>query len=150
VNFHVKKVMIKDQPRCIFHYRNELGDYGGTLRDPDAVRHLVFAVQFMYDRLQDEISGCYNLMESSHIEPGLAFVNLWMAFRPGDHIYTKMLNTERVYRLLSMTRCECTIPHCRNSRWTLSLEHIDYDGSDFGYVKTTHYIDPYEGHTPLK
>jgi hypothetical protein len=73
-----------------------------------------------------------------------------MAFRPGDHIYTKTLNTERVYRLLSLTRCECTIPHCRNLRWTLSLEHIDYEGSDCGYVKTTDYIDPYEGHTPLK
>jgi hypothetical protein len=150
VNLHAKKVTIRDIPKCLFHYRQELGLYGGSLKDQEAVKHLLFALRYMYDTLRDEVSSYYNLMESPNIEPGLPFLHLWMAFRPGDHIYLKSNGSDRVYRFLSMSRCECFIPHCRNSRWTLSLEEIDYDGSEFGHTKVTGYIDPYEGHVPLK
>jgi len=150
VNLHANKVTIRGIPRCLFHYRQELGMYGGTLKDQEAVKHLLFALRYMYDTLRDEVSSYYNLMESPNIEPGLPFLNLWMAFRPGDHIYVKSNGVDRVYRFLSMDRCECFIPHCRQSKWALSLEEIDYDGSDFGHTKVTGYIDPYEGHVPLK
>ncbi|RDL38442.1 uncharacterized protein BP5553_02782 [Venustampulla echinocandica] len=150
VNLHANKVTIRGIPKCLFHYRQELGMYGGTLKDQEAVKHLIFALRYMYDALRDEVSSYYNLMESPNIEPGLPFLNLWMAFRPGDHIYLKSNGVDRVYRFLFMDRCECFNPHCRKSRWALSLEEIDYDGSDFGHTKVTSYIDPYQGHIPLK
>jgi hypothetical protein len=104
----------------------------------------------MYDTLQEEISTYFNLMESPGIEPGLPFLSLWMAYRPGDLIYSKSNGVDRVYQLHSMTRCECLVPFCRKSRWELALHEIEYNGADFGYHNTLVYIDPYEGHIPLK
>ena len=77
-------------------------------------------------------------------------MNLWMVFRPGDYIYTKVGEIERVLRFRSMTRCKCPRPWCEGSRWSIVAECIDYDGTDFGYSTTYCFIRQYDGFKPLR
>jgi hypothetical protein len=52
INIRVKKIVLRDQPECLFHYRRELQEYGATLQDPEAVKKLL---RYMYKVLQSEI-----------------------------------------------------------------------------------------------
>lgn len=155
INLHnSKKVTIRGLPKCLFHYREELQAYGLALQDPIAIQHLVFALDYMYQTLHSEIISYYHLMVTPSSAPSLAFVDLWMAFRPGSLIYSKIGNyyevdqADQVRRLKSMSRCACTKRHCHQSRWTLELELIDYDGTNFGYVDSGIYwlIRPYQNY----
>jgi hypothetical protein len=96
INLRTTKIVLRDHPTCLFHYRKELQAYGSTLQDQEAVKHLVFALSYMYKSLQSEIYSYYNLVESSSISPSIDFLNLWMVFRPGDYIYSKSADVERV------------------------------------------------------
>lgn len=146
LNLESPKIIIRGPPKCFFHYREELNTYGLALQDPTAIQHLVFALDYMYRTLHNEIISYYHLMEAPSSAPGLEFVNLWMAFRPGRLIYERDDQTDRLFRLKSMTRCACVKRPCHQSRWHLSLEYIDYDGTNFGYHDASHDIHPYQNY----
>ncbi len=150
INLDAPIVVLQDLPMCFFHYREELQAYGLTLEDPTAVQHLVFALQYMFQILKSQMTSYYYYMETPNVAPGLEFLNLWMAYRPGSLVYTKFENIDKVFRLKSMTRCTCQIAHCWNSRWTLSVEYIDFDGEDFGYRDTVFFIRPYQNYERLE
>ena len=133
----------------LIHYRKELQEYGLNLRDEEAIKHLVFALKYMYKTLESEIFSYYNLVEISST-PSIDFLNLWMVFRSGDYIFTKTGDSERVLRFEDMSRCQCPIPWCYNRRWTITAKYIDYDGTDFGECKTYFYVRHYEGYVFLK
>ncbi|KAI9851898.1 MAG: hypothetical protein M1824_002448 [Vezdaea acicularis] len=150
LNLRTEKIILRDHPKCLFHYRKELQTYGSTLQDPDAVKHLVFALKYMYKVLQSEIYSYYNLVETASISPSIDFLNLWMVFRPGEYVYTKTDKTERVLKFQKMTRCKCPIPWCWDSKWTIIAEYINYDGTDFGCARECFSILPYNGYKALK
>ncbi|KAF8534258.1 P-loop containing nucleoside triphosphate hydrolase protein [Trichophaea hybrida] len=151
LNLRTKNIVLRDHPKCLFHYRLELQEYGKSLQDPDAVKHLVFALRYMYNTLQSEIYSYYQLVEieTPSISPSIDFLNLWMVFRPGDYIYTKTAEAERVVKFKDMTRCKCQIPWCYRSKWTIIAEHIDYNGTNFGYSNDSFNIFPYDGYKAL-
>lgn len=132
LNLETPKIIIRGLPKCYFHYREELHAYGLALQDLVAIQHLVFALDYMYQTLHNEIISYYHLMVTPTIAPGLEFVNLWMAFRPGDLVYRRIDHIDVVCRLKNMTRCTCTKRHCWFSRWELTVERLDYDGEYFG------------------
>ena len=140
--FDTGKIVIRNEPRCLFHYRNELREYGLTLDDQVAVKHLVFLLNYMYRSLESEISSYYTFMESPSIAPGVEYKNLWMAFRPGDFIYTKLDDTEKVLRLKSTSKSYFS--------WMLIAEEIQYNGTDFGYYSVSLRIYEYDGYKPLE
>lgn len=152
INLHSsKKITIPGLPKCFFHYREELNAYGLALQDPIAIQHLVFALGYMYQTLHNEIISYFHLMVTPTSAPSLAFVDLWMAFRPGILIYSKISrccevdHVGKVRRLKSMTRCECTKRNCEASKWRLKIEHIDYDGTNFGFSEDVYWtILPYQ------
>lgn len=150
LNLRTTKVLLRDSPKCLFHYRKELQEHGSTLQDPEAVKHLVFALKYMYKALQSEIYSYYILVESASSSPSIDFLNLWMVFRPGDYVYIKTAGIERVLKFKDMTRCKCSVPWCYNSRWSIRTECIDYDGTDFGYSRYYFAIRPYDGYKALK
>jgi hypothetical protein len=150
MNLKTQKIVIRDLPKCLFHYRKELQAYGNTLQDPIAVQHLVFALQYMFKTMQSDMYSYYNFMESNSIAPGLDFLNLWMAFRPGEFVYTKSGDVERVLRFDHMSRCSCIIPWCSDSKWTIKADYIDYDGTDFGFDYEYFFIRPYNDYKALK
>ncbi|MCJ1262988.1 hypothetical protein MMC22_002858 [Lobaria immixta] len=146
LNLASPKIIIRGLPKCFFHYRQELQAYWLTLQDPTAMQHLVFALEYMYQTLHTEIISYYYLMETPSSAPGLEFVNLWMAFRPGCLVYSRIDHIDAVFRLKSMTRCTCTKRHCWQSRWLLEVERLDYNGMNFGYTKDHFCIRPYQYH----
>ena len=150
-NIRAKKIVLRDQPECLFHYRQELQEYGATLQDPEAVKHLVFVLRHMYKVLQSEIyTYIYNMVETTTMPPRIDFLNLWMIFRPGDHVYVEIEKTERVFEFKSMSRCKCQLPLCLNSGWELHCDYINYDGTDFGYSQTLFEIRPYYGYRSVE
>ncbi|OCL02005.1 P-loop containing nucleoside triphosphate hydrolase protein [Glonium stellatum] len=150
LNVRTKRVILRDHPKCLFHYREELQAYGCTLENPEAVKHLVFAMRYMYKILQSEIYSYYNLVETTSIPPRIDFLNLWMVFRSGDYMYCKSGDAERVLRFREMTRCKCSIPWCSLSRWSIEGEFIEYDGTNFGYDNAFFNIRPYDGYRALQ
>lgn len=152
VNIHAGRIILRDLPKCIFHYRQELQTYGESLLDPTASQHVAFILQYMYQTLRREIFSYYNLMNSKldTPSPGLEFENLWMAFLPGSIVYSSARrNEDMAYQLVSMDRCPCPDPFCWRQDWTLEVESIDCDGDDFGYAKQSRTITRYDGYKPL-
>jgi hypothetical protein len=142
MSFGTGKIIIIDELKCVFHYRHELREYGLTLDNQVAVEHLVFLLNYMYRSLETQISSYYTFMESPAIAPGIECKNLWMAFRPGDLIYTKIDGTEKVVRLKSTNKG--WFP------WTLYTEEIQYDGTDYGRHQLMIHIRNYDGYKPLE
>ncbi|KAK0105050.1 hypothetical protein ONS96_004453 [Cadophora gregata f. sp. sojae] len=151
MNIHSGRIVIRDLPRPIFHYREEIQRYASQLQDPIAKEHIAFGLRYMYKTLQREVKSYYNLMNCQpSILPGLEFLTLWMAFRPGCLIYTKKNNVEKVLLLRTMTRCPCPKPKCCDGQWTLTADRIDYNGTDFGYAGAIIFVRPYDGYKPLQ
>jgi hypothetical protein len=147
IYFQSRFIVIRDQPKCIFHYRKELDAYIRTLQDPVAVRHLVFALRYMQHALRPQIATFRNLIESRSPEPSLDYQNLWMVFRPGDLVYHRGHDgVDLVSRLKSMDMpCTCRNPHCEDHYWLLTTTSVSFDGSNFGYVTGELHIHPYDG-----
>jgi hypothetical protein len=151
VNFQAENIVIHDLPKCLFHYRTELQAYGlQLLPDSDEFAHIVLLLQHMWQRLEAQCGSYFNLMESPMISPGLEFVNLWMAYKPGDLMYMKIKGMHRVVKLKSMTRCDCLEPRCEDSAWDITFEFIADNGSQLGYVEGELSIKPYDGYRPLE
>jgi hypothetical protein len=143
VIFDKARIIMLDETRCLFHYRNELREYGLRLDDHVAVEHLVFILNYMYKCLESEISSYYTFMESQSVAPGIDSKHLWMAFRPGDLIYTKMDGVDKIVRLKSTS-----------GGWGhglfLQAEDIQYNGTDYGRCNVGLYIHGYRGYKPLE
>lgn len=143
VTFDKAKIIMRNETRCLFHYRNELREYGLRLDDHVAVEHLVFILNYMYKSLESEISSYYNFMESQSVAPGIDSKHLWMAFRPGDLIYTKMDSVDKIVRLKS-TR------DGGGYGLMLHVEDIQYNGTAYGRCPMNLYINDYRGYKPLE
>ncbi|KAF4625884.1 hypothetical protein G7Y89_g12277 [Cudoniella acicularis] len=142
LTFDTGKIIIRDEPKCLFHYRNELRAYGVRLDDQVAVEHLVFILNYMYKTLENEISSYYAFMESPSIAPGIEHKNLWMAFRPSDLIYTKIDGTEKVVLLKSTSKSR--------DFWRLHTEEIQYNGTNYGRRCVIIAIPYYDGYKSLE
>jgi hypothetical protein len=149
VDFHAKVVTIQGTPKCIFHYRKELQEYGSTLRNQDHAEHLIFLLEYMYEVLASETEHWNILMEMSRFSRRLDFTSLWMAFRPGSYVYTRKTGIDRVLRLESMRRCDCPNPYCWSRKWTITASDITFDGDEYGYEEHYFSIYPYEGYMVL-
>jgi hypothetical protein len=64
-------------------------------------------------------------MEVVGYEPGLAYANLWMTFRPGDLIVTNKHNIPRVLVFESIERCF--------NRWLVKDTFTDSNGKNLGH-----------------
>jgi hypothetical protein len=149
VEFHSKVVTMDSPPKCIFHYRKELQEYGSKLQIETHAEHLIFLLEYMYQTLAPEMERWYNLMELKGVAPSLDFSSLWMAFRPGSCVYTRTDGIDRVLQLENITRCECPNPFCWRRKWAIRANEICFDGTEYGY-ETIHFsIYPFEGFVAL-
>jgi hypothetical protein len=143
VTFDKARIIMHDETRCLFHYRNELREYGLRLDNHVAVEHLVFILNYMYKSLESEISSYYTFMESQSFAPGIDSTHLWMAFRPGDLIYTKMDGVDKIVRLKSTS-------YRSGHGLSLQAEDIQYNGTDYGRCEVDLYINGYSEYKPLE
>jgi hypothetical protein len=153
-----KSIVLEGEPRCIFHYRKELVDYHQQCaenNDRDAATHVRFLLDYMFSQLASQVLHFRQYMENPVLQPALDYLNLWMAYTPGDLIYVgkrcgfvgsaSLDSTDYLFKLQSMTRCRCPRTWCLDYSWELNGYHIDYDGDDFGHVIRHVGIQPYEG-----
>jgi hypothetical protein len=142
LTFDTGKILIRDEPRCIFHYREELRDYGMSLEDQTAAQHLIFFLNYMYNSLSREISSYYTFMESPTAAPGIEHEFLWMAFKPGCLLLHMRQRILRILRLRSV----------KYGRFgaCVEMEKLAYNGDLFGRVHEDIYIRWYEGYRPLQ
>ncbi|KFA71440.1 hypothetical protein S40288_04279 [Stachybotrys chartarum IBT 40288] len=151
-------LILEDQPRCVFHYRQNLIDYHNRCaerQEAEAAQHVAMLLNHMFRTFDQEIRQFKHYMESFQLQPSLSFVNLWMAFVPGQIAYAeKKCNHEklkgRLFRLKKINRCSCTKVGCSRSSWNISGYAIDYDGADFGHTFIGYQIEPYDGVKPLQ
>jgi hypothetical protein len=143
LTFDTGSILIRDEPRCIFHYREELRDHGLGLEDQTAVQHLVYFLNYMYTSLSREISSYYTFMESSTAAPGIEHDFLWMVFRPGSLLFHTSKGIKRILRLRSMDKG-------RYGGWLIYAEKLVYNGDELGRVNVTLTIPWYDGYRPLQ
>lgn len=153
IDIEGKSICLHDQPRCIFHYRQQLMDYHNSCLEAgeiDAASHVKFMLDYMFNTLSSEIRHFTHFVESPLMQPALDYLTLWMAFVPGDIIYAEkkchhLKLRGSLMRFDSMSRCPCTRTWCPQYAWNLRAFVIDYDGTDFGHRGRNLFINPYEG-----
>jgi len=96
----------------------------------------------MYNTLHDEMRSYYSFMESPSVTPGLEYPNLWMAFRPGDLLYTRADGVDQVLRFKEMGNGETCL-------WVYA-EMLTFDGTGFGLEAKNFRIDQYTGYRELR
>lgn len=154
LNIELRHVTIRNEPRCLFHYRNELFLHGQALAaDPEAQRHVSFLLQYMQQTLSDAIYTFTMFVEFAvpSFPPALDFNNLWMIFKGGDLVViserTSFAKSVRIMEFKNMSlSCRCDVPLCRQRhKWDIEGYRIDFDGSQFGYIDAMAEIKFYEG-----
>ncbi|KAH7125101.1 P-loop containing nucleoside triphosphate hydrolase protein [Dendryphion nanum] len=143
LTFDAGRVLIRNEPRCVFHYREELRDYGMRLEDEIAAKHLIFFLNYMYNSFSREISSYYTFIESPAITPGIEHEFLWMPFKPGCLLFYTEQGIQKLSRL-------CSMVWNKHRGWGIEMEKLAYNGEEFGPVKMTVFIRWYDGYRPLQ
>lgn len=149
---HLKHIVIRDDPQCLFHFRDELQNYGENLQDQTAARHVLFLLKYMWWDLSTQISTYYSNTNVNKGDESLDQESLWMAFRPGDLVYVpaKGHQDEQIYRFISMERIGVDIFSPFGTRWRVILHCITSDGTKFGEDATFLSIKSFEGLRQLR
>ncbi|KAK8014252.1 P-loop containing nucleoside triphosphate hydrolase protein [Apiospora arundinis] len=157
-NIEHKNIILRDEPRCVFHYKEELILYRQRCMSENRVeagRHIQYLIDHMAGSLITEMYLFPGLASDSDQPPELDFNNLWMAFVPGDLIcidshVLKTSEPRKVYRFERMERCYCPNPLlCSRSPWRIVAYSISCNGDRFGYIMHELIIEPYEGFRSL-
>ena len=144
-------ITLYNEPRCLFHYRKELQLYSEKLSDPKAKQHVTFCLKYASKALQKEINIYEKMMQNVGVLPGLEYLILWMAFKPGDLIYHRHRDgKDIIVRFVSMERErryreDMTVDDC----WLIKGERITCIGKNFDYTYRYGKIRQYDGYRPL-
>jgi hypothetical protein len=143
-NIDVKNISITGEPRCLFHYRDELMGYGRSMleiHNLDAAQHIQHLISYMWEVFAVEIVSFNTLDWLADFEPALEHKYLWMIFKPGDVVYVRD-SVPKAFRFNRITKSAYF--------WSLHGFVIDYNGKQFGSSLMCENIDYYEGLKPLK
>ncbi|KAI1323681.1 P-loop containing nucleoside triphosphate hydrolase protein [Xylariaceae sp. FL0255] len=142
------KIILLDQPRCLFHWRTELKAYGDAHSDMRVQEHVRFCLKYMSKVLNRELGDFYINVEENRDRPGLEFQNLWMAFRPGSVGYEKDSNRNEVVRIKSVQLMSAKHERER-SYWMIFVNSLAWDGDHFGLEHHMIRIDEFTGIRPF-
>jgi hypothetical protein len=141
LNLNSPTIVLRDIPKCLFHFRKEIADYARSIHDPAVVDHINLIQTYAYQQMVDPMWSYMLHMEIGGPEPGLDFPNLWMAFRPGDLIFTKTGGVPRILRFRFMGKT--------SSEWIVNATYIESDGKNFGHREHAITIKSYGDYLPL-
>ncbi|KAI0902166.1 P-loop containing nucleoside triphosphate hydrolase protein [Annulohypoxylon nitens] len=141
-------ITLYNQPRCLFHYREQLQAYATSCGDPQMKRHLDFCLQYLEQTLKREMSTYNQLVTNFDTLPGLEHKDLWMVYKPGSLLYCgdQDIDGRFVMRLRFLTLQ--SVLEIR-PRWFLECESLECDGKRFGFVPYTSTIEFYDGIKPF-
>jgi hypothetical protein len=145
INLDAEVVVISGQPRLLFHYHKELAQYGRQLSDKTAKEHVLFALNYMKTALASDLIHYQNCMSSRGNRVGLDWERLWMAYRPGDLIFSKENDTLQVGQLVRISKHDGIF----SKTWKLTLETIACTESTMQYHELDLQISKYSGIKPF-
>ncbi|KAI0097474.1 P-loop containing nucleoside triphosphate hydrolase protein [Nemania sp. FL0031] len=165
IDIERKSVVLRDEPRCVFHFRQELMNYHHhciQTCDRQAALHIKYLLDYMFNTLTSEVRHFTQHMDNPLLQPSLEYLNLWMAFVPGDIIYAEWKHDTtkshdmawsrrgQLLRFGAMSRCPCEKRMCKDYSWVVTGYKIDYDGTNFGHSRDQIKINPYQGTKALQ
>ncbi|KAL8910025.1 MAG: hypothetical protein Q9171_004651 [Xanthocarpia ochracea] len=128
VDFTTKAVSIREPPRCLFHYQDELRRQAQESNNGQEKSHMRLCLQYMEKTFHREIK----IANSSDL-PELEHRDLWIAFKPGCLVYRKAEGGREALRRLRSIWEEVDKQEKLIS-WQLLLEGIEYSGKDVGFM----------------
>ncbi|KAK4454128.1 P-loop containing nucleoside triphosphate hydrolase protein [Podospora aff. communis PSN243] len=142
-NIANKHISIRGGPWCLYHYRQELREYGEKLtkRDYEAGMHVHHLLSYMWETFSNETLNFTIWADDPLGEPALDHKTLWMVYRPGDIVF--MREKRLAFSFKEMSRLN-------NSDWKLFGHHIDFDGSEYGFREINVSIKAYDGYKLLR
>ena len=144
VDFTTKPVEIREPPRCLFHYRDELRQHAEASEDLELKSHMQLCLEYIEKTLHQEIKIFKGFMSSVPLSPELEHGYLWMIFKPGCLVYEKVDGTERLTRLRSICATQEDDSY-EVKLWELSTELIGCRGTDIGVVEHHIRVEKYDG-----
>jgi hypothetical protein len=144
-------IYLFDEPKCLFHYREELKAYSSTLDNEQAKKHIQFCLEYMARFFKRQLISFNHMMSDNAISPGLEYTSLWMAFKPGDILYQKVNGTESFVRLVRMIegKEENKDSGMTSRFWRVLTQTLQWNGTELGLVECRVDIEYYDGHKPL-
>ena len=144
LDFTTKPVEIREPPRVLFHYQDELQQYAEASEDLELKSHMQLCLEYMQKTLHQEIKVFKGFMSHVSLSRGLEHCHLWMVFKPGCLVYEKKRGIEMLARLRSISAIEEDDSY-QIRLWELSTERVISSGNDIGSTKHNSKIDRYDG-----
>ncbi|KAK0738444.1 P-loop containing nucleoside triphosphate hydrolase protein [Schizothecium vesticola] len=141
-NIATKHISIRGGPWCLYHYRQELQEYGEEImgRDHEAATHVYHLLVYMWETFSLEILTLGIWAENPEEAPALDHKNLWMVYRPGDIVFVQERRLAFVLKTMTLN----------GRNWELKGHHIDFNGSEYGSRGIDVSIYAYDGFKPLR
>jgi hypothetical protein len=136
------RIIIEDQPQCLFHYRKELLEYAETAKDRRVKEHVNLCLHYMETVLSRELKAFKIGVTNATTTPGLTHKDLWMVLKPGTLMYMTQDDSIRLSRLRFLEWQDLI---GQAPKWILTLEVIECDGNKFGCTSRDYNIMSYDG-----
>ena len=135
LNMNADSFTARNFTQCLFFHHEQLREYGRSLEDDEAARHVDLALEHLYANHSRSMKifkeDVEKNIESDQFEPALSFEDLWMAFRPGDLAIHTVREVDAIYRVVKTEYKTLYFPHQTYIRAT--LRQLECDGTAFGF-----------------
>ncbi|KAK8098144.1 P-loop containing nucleoside triphosphate hydrolase protein [Apiospora kogelbergensis] len=142
----VDDIQISTPYHCLFHYRKELEAEGMSrfekAADDDSMKQLVMLMDWIKKHFELEIAA-YERCVTNQVK-AIAFDKLWTLFRPGTLVHTKVLNSNRAFRVWDHWDAD-DYGEEESTGLVLRVEYIDFDGDNMGTESLELFIPKYAG-----
>ena len=150
VDFSSKFITIREPPRCLFHFQDELRQHAEASGNHHLQSHMQLCLQYMEKVLHQEMKLWKSLESSIAESPVLVgFRHLWMLFKPGCLVYENEKGVEGLSRLRSICAKEKDDDDEIDS-WTLTTERLRQSDTKIGFSYYHTQIKQYEGSRPIQ
>jgi hypothetical protein len=126
---YINQVSYDSPYELLYHHRSELEAHQQTTEDDITKEHIELLLHFLASEAGDKGREADKAMSSGLV----TFENVWMAFKPGDLIYTSSYGQDRLY-VLNQTGYHKD--NCRGKYFQLSCNFSSCDGENIGTAQT--------------
>ncbi|KAI0867249.1 hypothetical protein GGS24DRAFT_347046 [Hypoxylon argillaceum] len=148
------KIVLDDQPRCLFHYRAELLEFAHSQSDKRFLQHVDYCLKYMNKVLSPQLNAFSTNVEHNTDQPGLQYEDLWMVFKPGTLLYQndkfpRIAQLHHMGWVVQRSSPPPPFPQTIECYWILYSKGLCFNGKDFEIMNFTDRLEPYEGVKPF-
>ncbi|KAK5956794.1 hypothetical protein OHC33_002282 [Knufia fluminis] len=130
-----------DSPyKPVFHYRDELAKYAGSLGDEEATAHVKLLLTFCEKENRRAISEYEANVRNAIDKPSIRWSNLWMVYKPGHLLFTGAPSSLRCMEIVDSWERGGNCP-----AYIVQGKTFTHDGTRFGYEEHELGQSPYKG-----